>query len=116
MRGELRDALQIFQRGHRAQPRLVHILAAELDVEGVGRAERMRRVVAGLAGHLPGRGEQRFGEQAAAKLRQSRRPRVSLGTREPAFAGLRRRGCGEKPAEQERGEAANKWHAGLPER
>ena len=80
MLGELRHRLQIFERRHGAQAGLLHILAAQLDGERIGRAEGMGGIVAACAGHLAGGGEGRVEEQGAAERFQRRRAGISLRT------------------------------------
>ena len=94
MRGELRHRLQVFERGHGAQAGLAHVLAAELHGERIGRAEAVRRIVAGGAGHPAGGRQQRVDEQPLAERGERRGARKGL-RRASAPAPVRPRGAGQ---------------------
>ena len=106
---ERRRRLEIGERGHGAQSRLSHVLAAELHRAVVRRRETVRRIVAGGAGHLPGGGQRRIEEQLAPERLE--RCRAGIGLRPGESLGATRPSAGnEEPGKDKRGQRAARFH------
>jgi hypothetical protein len=104
--GELRRRLDVGERRRGAEARLAQVPAAQLDRAAIGRAEGVRRIVTGGAGHRARARQRGIAEHGAADLGQCRRQAVGFGPRQ---AGARLRGMaggdadrdGEPAAQQE---------------